>query len=72
MIPKALRDAAGFDPGAVVEATVRDGRIELEALPAELRLEKHGRVLVAVHEFGTPTLTTEDVQATIDRLHSER
>ena len=72
VIPKALRDAAGIVPGGAVVATVRDGRIELEAPPAEVRLEKHGRVLVAVHEPCTPTLTTEDVQATIDRLRAER
>jgi AbrB family looped-hinge helix DNA binding protein len=72
VIPKALRDAAGIVPGGAVEATVRDGRIELEAPPAEVRLERHGRVWVAVHEPGTPTLTTDDVQATIDRLRAER
>jgi len=72
VIPKALRDAAGIVPGTSVVATVRDGRIELEAPPAEVRLEKRGCVLVAVHEPGTPTLTAEDVQATIDRLRAER
>lgn len=72
VIPKALRDAAGIVPGGAVEATVRDGRIELEAPPAEVRLEKRGAVLVVVHEPGTPTLTTEDVQAMIDRLRAER
>jgi AbrB family looped-hinge helix DNA binding protein len=72
VIPKALRDAAGIVPGGVVEATLRDGRIELEAPPAEVRLEKRDRIVVAVHEPGTPTLTTEDVQATIDRLRDER
>ncbi|MBW6456544.1 MAG: hypothetical protein K0A98_11740 [Trueperaceae bacterium] len=72
VIPKALRDAAGIVPGGVVEATVRDGRIELEAPPAEVRLERRGRIVVAVHERGTPALTTEDVQATIERLRAER
>lgn len=72
VIPKALRDAAGIVPGGVVEATLRDGRIELAAPSAEVRLEKRGRIVVAVHEPGTPTLTTEDVQATIDRLRDER
>jgi AbrB family looped-hinge helix DNA binding protein len=72
VIPKALRAAAGIVPGTSVVATVRDGRIELEAPPAEVRLEKRGGVLVAVHEPGTPTLTADDVQATIDRLRAER
>jgi len=72
VVPKALRDAAGIVPGGFVEATVRDGRIELVAPLADVRLEKHGRVWVAVHEPGTPPLTAEDVQATIDRLRAER
>lgn len=71
-IPKALRDAAGFGPGEVVEATVRDGRIELEAPPAEVRLERRGRVLVAVPEGDVPTLRSEDVKATVDALRAER
>lgn len=72
VIPKALRDAAGIVPGGVVEATLRDGRIELAAPPVEVRLERRGRIVVAVHEPGTPALTTEDVQVTIDRLRDER
>jgi len=72
LIPKALRDAAGFGAGAVVDATVRDGRIELEVPPAEVRLERRGRVVVAVPECEVPTLRTEDVQATVDALRAGR
>ncbi len=72
VIPKALRDAAGIVPGGTVEATLRDGRIELEVPPAEVRLERHGHVWVARPDAPTPTLRTADVQATIDALRAER
>ena len=76
VIPKALRDAAGIVPGGTVVATLRDGRIELEVPPAEVRIERHGRVWVAhpdtPPDAPTPTLRTADVQATIDALRSER
>ena len=72
VIPKALRDAAGIVPGETVEATVRDGRIELEVPPAEVRIERHGHVWVALPDAPTPPLRTADVQATLDALRAER
>jgi AbrB family looped-hinge helix DNA binding protein len=72
VIPKVLREAAGIMPGGTVEATVRDGRIELEVPSAEVRLERHGRVWVALPEAPTPPLRSADVQATLDALRVER
>lgn len=72
VIPKALRDAAGIVPGGTVEATLRDGRIELEVPPAEVRIERHGHVWVAHPDAPTPTLRTADVQATLDALRADR
>ena len=72
VIPKALRDAAGILPGGTVQATLRDGRIELEVLPAEVRLERHGHVWVAHPDASTPPLRSADVEATLDALRAER
>jgi AbrB family looped-hinge helix DNA binding protein len=72
VIPKALRDAAGIVPGGTVEATVRDGRIELEVPVADVRVERHGHVWVALPPEPTPPLRTADVQATLDALRAER
>jgi len=72
VIPKALRDAAGIVPGGTVEATVRDGRIELEVPPADVQLERHGHVWVALPDASTPTLRCADVQATLGALRAER
>ena len=72
VIPKALRDAIGIVPGGTVEATLRDGRIELEVPPAEVRLERRGQVWVAEPEAATPPLRAADVQAVVEALRSER
>ena len=72
VIPKGLRDAAGIVPGGAVEATLRDGRIELEVPPADVRLERHGHVWVARPDAPTPPLRSVDVQATLDALRAER
>ncbi len=71
VIPKVLRDAAGIVPGGTVEATVRDGRIELEVPPADVRLERRGHVWVALPEAATPPLRSTHVQATLDALRGE-
>lgn len=72
VIPKALRDSIGIVPGGAVEATLRDGRIELEVPPAEVRVERQGRVWVALPNAPTPPLRSEDVQATLEALRTER
>jgi len=72
VIPKALCDAVGIVRGGIVEATVRDGRIELEVPPAAVRLERRGRVWVAVPVSSTLPLRKEDVKATVDALRRER
>ena len=72
VIPKAIRDAAGIQPGMPLEARYRDGRIEIEPSPANVRLEDRDGMLVAVYEEDTPPLRDSDVNATIDRLRTER
>jgi AbrB family looped-hinge helix DNA binding protein len=72
VIPKALRDAAGIVPGGTVEVRVRDGRIELEAPSADVRVERRGRVSVAIPDEATPALNTKDVQELLEALRSER
>ena len=47
-------------------------RIDLEAPPAAVLLERRGRVWVAVPEAPTPKLSHEDAQATIEALRHER
>jgi AbrB family looped-hinge helix DNA binding protein len=67
VIPKALRDRLGLEPGGAVELRERDGTIELEpaATPMRLRRTRHG--ITAVPDTELPPLTDEIVRATLER-----
>ncbi len=71
VLPKALRDAVGISESATLEATVRDGRIEIEVPPAEVRLEQRGDVLVAVPAQDVPPLRADAVRATLDSVRAD-
>jgi AbrB family looped-hinge helix DNA binding protein len=72
VIPKDIRREAGIRPGMPLDVRVREGRIEIEPAPLTVRLEKRGRFLIAVPEEQVPVLTSEDVEATRDKLRRER
>ena len=48
VIPKEIRDAAGISPGMPLIISSRDGRIEIEPRRRAVRIEKRGRLQVAV------------------------
>ena len=48
VIPKEIRAAAGIEPGMPLVIMSRDGRIEIEARRRAVRIEKRGRLQVAV------------------------
>ncbi len=68
VVPKALRDELGVQPGQELELEVRDGRLEIEIAPVEMRLERRRHGLVAVPSATLPTLTAEIVRDTLDRI----
>jgi AbrB family looped-hinge helix DNA binding protein len=68
VIPKALRLALGFKPGQVLEASVSDGRLEIEAAPTPMSLKKRGKGVVAVPETELPPLTGAQVRETLERI----
>ena len=55
VLPKAIRDEANLQPGDPLEVTFRDGRIEIEPAPREVRImQRHGfRVAEPVGPFET-------------------
>jgi AbrB family looped-hinge helix DNA binding protein len=65
VIPKAIREAVHIRPGADLEIRARDGRIEIEPLPLDVKLVKRGRLTVAIPTKPVPPLTAADVAATI-------
>jgi AbrB family looped-hinge helix DNA binding protein len=68
VVPKALRDELGVQPGQVVELEVRDGRLEVELLPVKMELQrgKHGLVAVSVEPLAP--LSQEQVRETLERV----
>lgn len=68
VIPKALRQVLGFEPGQVLEARVTDGRLELEVAATPMQLRKRGKGVVAVPEAALPPLTGEQVRETLERI----
>jgi AbrB family looped-hinge helix DNA binding protein len=68
VIPKALRDRLGLDPGRAVEIRERDGRIEIEPAPTPMSLARRPGGPVAVPAEALPPLTDEQVRATIERV----
>lgn len=72
VIPKAVRMAAGLEPGTEVEFRVVDGRVEIVPSPLEVRLERRGRFLVAVPQEPVPTVTSAAVEEGIQDLREGR
>lgn len=72
VIPKELRRAAGLQPGTVLDIRLQDGRIEIEAAPAPIKLVRQGMFLVAVSDTPREALTADEVEAVRDSLQRER
>lgn len=71
VIPREVRRQAGLQPGVALEVRWREGRIEIEPAPLAVRLERRGRLLVAVPEGETGELSIEAVEATRGALREE-
>lgn len=67
VVPKAVRDALGLGAGEELEIAARDGRIEIEVVPVEMRLEDRGGLAVAVPEVPLPTLTAAQVRGVLEQ-----
>jgi bifunctional DNA-binding transcriptional regulator/antitoxin component of YhaV-PrlF toxin-antitoxin module len=61
-VPEAIRQQAGILPGVPLDIQVREGRIEIEPSPRDVRLVRKGRLTVAVPVEPAPTLTAEMVE----------
>ena len=72
VIPKAVRDAAGIQPGMPLAIRFRDGRIEIEPAHLEVVIETMGGVAVASPVEPVPALSPGMVDATGDHLRDER
>jgi AbrB family looped-hinge helix DNA binding protein len=64
VIPSEIRREAALEPGAPLEVRWRDGLIEIEPRPLEVRLERRGRLLVASPVGRVPGLRAATVEQT--------
>jgi AbrB family looped-hinge helix DNA binding protein len=72
VIPKEIRRAASLLPGVALDVRWRDGRIEIEPAPAQVRLQRRGKLLVALPKTKVAPLTAETVEHTRAALIDER
>ena len=68
VVPKAMREAIGLVEGGRVDVRSEDGRIVIEAVPVEMRMESRGGVLVCVPTEELPPLTAGDVRDVLESL----
>ncbi len=72
VIPKSIREAAGLRPETPLDIRYRDGRVEIEPAPVEVRIEMRRGVAVAVPGEPVPAVNTDDVEAVRRRIRRER
>ena len=71
VIPKEIRDEAGIEPGMPLTISCREGRIEIEPRRRAVRIEKRGRIQVAVSVDAGEPLTRTTVSETQSRTRSD-
>ena len=72
VIPNDLCEKAGLKPGIPLQVTFRDGHVEIEPLPRQVRVSRHGSVAIAEPEQDSEPLTNEQVLRTLDDIRHER
>jgi len=72
VIPMEIRREAGIKAGMSLEIRTREGRIEIEPAPLEVKLERRGHLLVAIPKKPVPPLTAVVVEESRRKLHRER
>jgi AbrB family looped-hinge helix DNA binding protein len=67
VLPKAVREEAGILPGMNLRITAREGRLEIEPVPREVRIVQKGPLRIAVPAEEGPALT----EATVEQVRRE-
>ena len=69
VVPKALREAMGLQPGDTLQLELRDdGRLEMAVPLVPMTLEQRGGVLTAVPDDELPPLTGDLVRETLEHM----
>ena len=72
VIPKDIRRESGIKPGMPLEVRWEKGAIAITPAPLAVKLERKGRLLVAVPSKATSGLSSDTVERTRRTLRKER
>ena len=72
MIPKDIRRESGIKPGMPLDVRWENGAIAIIPAPLPVKLERRGRLLVAVPTKDTPRLSADTVERTRKKLRGQR
>ena len=72
VVPKSLRDQLGIVAGTPLLLTVRDGRLEIEPVYAEINIVERDGLQVAELVDALPPLSEDEVRATRRRVRDRR
>ena len=72
VIPKDIRRESGIKPGMPLEVHWEKGVIAITPAPLQVKLERKGRLLVAVPAKDTSRLSADTVERTRKSLRKER
>jgi AbrB family looped-hinge helix DNA binding protein len=72
VIPKDIRRESGIKPGMPLEVRWEKGAIAITPAPLQVKLERKGRLLVAVPAKDTSRLSADTVERTRKSLRKER
>jgi AbrB family looped-hinge helix DNA binding protein len=72
VIPKAIREQAGLKPGMPLRVRLREGVIEIEPHPRKLRIERRGKLCVAMPEEHSAALEESTVRDTVGAVRHRK
>lgn len=64
VVPKVMREEAGLLPGVPLTVSLKEGRIEIEVAPREVRIVEKGGLYVAEPLEESAPLTNAEVERT--------
>ena len=70
VVPRAIRAAAGFEPGTESSFRLVSGRVEVEPAPLTVSPERRGHLVVAVPNRKLPVLAESEVEDAIAALRN--
>lgn len=73
VVPKPIRDAMGLTPGAKLDISYGDGRIEIEYAPVEarVRIAEDGFPIIETDEDHLQPVTDEMLRESIEGVRNE-